>query len=151
MQKIGIIKPASSPWLSPILMVTKPNNQIQFCCNFKKLNAVTDKKYQPLPWINNNLNSLSGAKWFSVCNLKFGFWQIEINKKSKPKTVSAFALQGGQQWQFCKLAFGLSNSPSIFTCLMQLTFLYARNSFGHIMLYPLVSVRPSVSNLVSGA
>lgn len=120
MAEDGIIEPASSPWLSPILMVTKPDGSIRFCCDFRKLNDVTVKEYQPLPRIEDNLDALSGSKWFSVCDLKCGFWQCEIDEDSRPKT--AFSLQGGQQWQFRKLAFGLANSPSVFTRLVQMVF-----------------------------
>ena len=119
MAENGIIEPASSPWLSPIQMVSKANsNEVRFCCDFRKLNDVTVKEFQPLPRIDDNLDALSGSKWFSCLDLMKGFWQIEIDPESRPKT--AFSLQGGQQWQFRKLAFGLCNAPSAFTRLMQL-------------------------------
>jgi len=116
----GIIEPACSPWLSPIQIVTKADGSLRFCCDFRKLNDVTIKENQPLPRIEDNLDALEGSKWFSCLDLRQGFWQISIDKESRP--ITAFSLQGGKQWQFCKLAFGLCNSPAVFTKLMLMTF-----------------------------
>ena len=52
----------------------------------------------------------------NFCN----YWQVDIAEEDR--NLTAFAIPGGEQWQWRKLAFGLFNAPSTFTCLMQMVF-----------------------------
>jgi hypothetical protein len=58
MAKKQIIEPSVSPWCSPVVMVTKSNGSIRFCCDFRKLNECTVKNSQPLPRIDDTLDAL---------------------------------------------------------------------------------------------
>lgn len=78
------------------------------------------KDCQPLPRIDDSLDALSGSKWWSCLDMKSGYWQIDISEEDRHLT--AFAIPGGEQWQWRKLAFGLCNAPSTFTRLMQMVF-----------------------------
>jgi hypothetical protein len=51
----GFIVPSSAPYASPILMAKKPGGGLQFCVDFRKLNAVTKKNCYPLPLIDEIL------------------------------------------------------------------------------------------------
>ena len=62
MTERGIIEPSCSPWCSPMVMVTKKNGSIRFCCDFRRLNKETVKDCQPLPRIDDTLVALSGLK-----------------------------------------------------------------------------------------
>ncbi|XP_076109456.1 uncharacterized protein LOC143078481 [Mytilus galloprovincialis] len=75
MAELGIIEPSSSAWCAPIVMVTKKDGSIRFCCDFRKINHVTIKDCQPLPRIDDSLAALSGCRWLSTCDLKSGYWQ----------------------------------------------------------------------------
>ncbi|MCG8048838.1 MAG: RNA-directed DNA polymerase, partial [Candidatus Thiodiazotropha taylori] len=117
----GIIeKCPRSAWNAPVVMVTKPDNSIRFCCDFRGLNEVTVKDCQALPRIDDSLDALSGSKWWSCLDMKNGYWQVDIAEENRHLT--AFSIPGGEQWQWRKLAFGLCNSPSTFTRLMQMVF-----------------------------
>ena len=117
----GIIeKCPQSGWNAPVVMVTKPDKSIRFCCDFRGLNEVNVKDCQPLPRIEDSLEALSRSKWWSCLDMKSGYWQVDIREKDRRKT--AFPIPGGEQWQWRKLAFGLCNAPSTFTRLMQMVF-----------------------------
>ena len=121
MAEDGIIeKCPQSAWNAPVVMVTKPDQSIRFCCDFRGLNEVTVKDCQSLPRIDDSLDALSGSKWWSCLDMKSGYWQIDIAEEDRHRT--AFSIPGGEQWQWRKLAFGLCNAPSTFTRLMQMTF-----------------------------
>ena len=117
----GIIeKCPQSAWNAPVVMVTKPDQSVRFCCDFRGLNEVTVKDCQPLPRIDDSLDALSGSKWWSCLDMKSGYWQLDIAEQDRHLT--AFSIPGGEQWQWKKLAFGLCNAPSTFTRLMQMVF-----------------------------
>ena len=56
---------------------------LRFCIDFRKLNDVTVKDAHPLPWINDTLKALKGAKIFSILDLKSGYWQVPIKEEHK--------------------------------------------------------------------
>ncbi|KRZ81474.1 Transposon Ty3-I Gag-Pol polyprotein, partial [Trichinella sp. T8] len=65
-----VIEPSCSPWASPIVLVNKKDGSCRFC-----LNNVTQKDAHPLPRIDDMLDALSGAQWFSTLDLASGYWQ----------------------------------------------------------------------------
>ena len=67
----GIIEPCHGPWSFPVVLIHKPkDNSIRFCIDYRRLNDVTIKDSHPLPRIDDTLDALSGAKLFSVLDLK---------------------------------------------------------------------------------
>ena len=80
------------------------------------MNKVTVKDSFPIPNISDILDSLGESKYFSTLDLKSGFFQIAIDENSRHFT--AFTCKNGL-FQFKRLPFGLQNSPSIFSRLMQ--------------------------------
>jgi len=83
----GIIEPAASPWASNVVLVRKKDGSLRFCVDYRQLNAITYKDSYPLPHIDNCLNALIGASWFSSLDLRSGYCNIptaeqDINKSS---------------------------------------------------------------------
>ena len=115
-----LIEPSTSPWSSPVIIIPKKTGGIRFCIDYRKLNKVTIQDSQALPRIDDSLDALGGAKWFSTLDLKSGFHQIGIREEDKPKT--AFCIPGGGLWQFKVMPFGATTSPAVFERLMERVF-----------------------------
>ena len=62
MLETGAIRPSSSPWASPIVLVRKKDGSLRFCVDYRKLNDATKKDVHPLPRTSDMLESLAGAK-----------------------------------------------------------------------------------------
>jgi hypothetical protein len=76
-----IIEPSTSPWSSPITLVTKKNGSIRFCLDYRRLNEVTIKDCYPLSRIDDSLDCLRGSKWFATLDLASGYWQVELGSE----------------------------------------------------------------------
>ena len=111
----NIIRRSRSPWGSPALFVPKKDGSMRFCINYIKLNKITTTDHFPLPRIDEILRRLSNSVYYSLLDLKNGFWQIKINPNDVPKT--AFVLPFGI-FEYLKLPFGLKNAPSEFSRIM---------------------------------
>lgn len=112
-----IIRPSCSPWAAPVVPVRKKDGSLRFCVDYRKLNEVTVKDAYPLLRIDDALDSLANAQWFSTLDLASGYWQVEVDPQDRPKT--AFITRQGL-FEFNVLSFGLCNSPNTFQRLMDL-------------------------------
>ncbi|GFT51447.1 retrovirus-related Pol polyprotein from transposon 297 [Trichonephila clavipes] len=84
----GIVQPSESPWSSPVVLVRKKDGSWRFCVDYRKLNSVTKKKdVYPLPRIDDTLDCLKGAMFFSSMDVRSGYWQIEIDEADREKTA----------------------------------------------------------------
>lgn len=106
-----IVRPSSSPWSSPVVIIKKKDGSPRFCVDYRRLNLITERDLYPLPRIDDIIDRLTGSQYFSTLDLKAGYWQVPIDEEDKKKT--AFVTTDGL-FEFNVLPFGLSNAPATF-------------------------------------
>ncbi len=114
-----VIRESCSPYASPIVLVKKKDGTLRMCVDYRQLNAKTRKDAFPLPRIEESLDALSGACWFSTMDLANGYNQVPVAEGDRPKTAfcTPFDL-----FEYNRMPFGLCNAPSTFQRLMQRLF-----------------------------
>ena len=95
----------------------KKDGGLRFCIDLRKLNNRTIKDRYSLPRIEDTLDCLHHAVWFSTLNLKSGYWQVELEEEAKPLT--AFTMGPLGFWECECMPFGLTNAPPTFQRLME--------------------------------
>ena len=117
MVEVGAIRRSFSPWASAVVLVRKKDGGLRLCIDLKKLNNRTIKDEYALPKIDDTLDCLHGARWFSTLDLKSGYWQVELEEEAKPLTAFTIGPLGFGECE--RMPFGLTNAPATFQRLME--------------------------------
>jgi hypothetical protein len=107
----ALIEEGNGAWRSRVLLVKKPDGTWRTTIDYRKLNAQTIPDSYPMPRIDDMLDRLHGAKYFSKLDMTDGFWQILLDEESKEYTGFATT---SKFWQWKVLPMGAMNSPSAF-------------------------------------
>jgi hypothetical protein len=101
--EMGHIRPSNNPYESPVLFVQKKNGSLHMCIDYRGLNKITIRDQFPLPRIEELLDQLAGARYFTALNLDFTYHQVRLKEANIPK--SAFTCSEGH-FEFMMMTLG---------------------------------------------
>ena len=137
--KAGIIRPSTSPFSSPLLLVKKPGvndpnkslvEQYRVVHDYRLLNLNIIPDSYPLYHIYDLIDRVAQAKIWSVIDLSSGFFNQNLEESSRKYT--AFGLPGLGHYEYTRSAQGLCNSPASFQRMLDGVIRGLNNCFVYI-------------------
>jgi transposase InsO family protein len=117
---LGVIRRSFSEWSANVVLVDKTGGepgQKRLCIDYKRLNSVTVKDAFPVPRMDETIDTLQGANWFTKLDLLSGYLQISIHPDDRPKTSFNAGKYG--KFEFNSMPFGLTAAPATFQRIME--------------------------------
>ena len=113
LEQDGIIEDVKgpTPWISPLVIVPKPNGTVRLCVDMRRANQAIQRERHANPTVDDVIHSLNGATMFSKIDLKSGYHQIKLSEESR--FITAFSTPKGVK-QFTRLNFGTNSASEIF-------------------------------------
>ena len=87
MLEMRVVRPSTSPYVSPIIMVKKKDGSNRVCVDFRKLNKTTEVDPEPMTTAEDLFCQLSGKKYLSKIDLNKGYWQIPVAQEDVTKQL----------------------------------------------------------------
>ena len=115
---MDIIEPVEgpTPWVSPVVVVPKQNDEIRLCVDMRRANEAIIRERYPIPTVDEVLQSLNQSTVFSKLDLKWGYHQLELHPDSR--SITTFTTHCGL-YQYKRLMFGISSAPEVYQHVIQ--------------------------------
>lgn len=111
----GLIHPSPVIWTSPVSFVSKKDKGLCLVVDFRKLNQNTKKSALLLPYINELLDSFSGANVFSTLDAASGYWHVPLVEESIEKTGFIIKME---TYESLVMLFGLVTATDTYQRIM---------------------------------
>ena len=113
MEELGVIVKVTEPtdWVSSLVLIEKHDKSLRVCLDPKDLNKAIKRTHYPLPTVDDLLNKLSGAKFFSKLDASSGYWQIPVDEESSQ--LLTFNSPFGR-YRFTRVPFGIHSASELF-------------------------------------
>ena len=89
MEEDGIIEQSESEWAFPIVLVRKKDGTLRMCVDYRRLNTAAEADAYPMPRVDDRIDCLGKSKYVTTLDLARGYWQVPVEKESRPLTAFA--------------------------------------------------------------
>jgi len=96
-----------TPWVNPVVVVPKANNEIRLCIDMRRANEAIIRGRHPIPTVDDILQDMNGSTTFSKLDLKWGYHQLELAPESRE--ITTFVTHAGL-YRYKRLLFGVSSA-----------------------------------------
>ena len=103
-------------WVSPLVVVPKPDGDIRICVDMRRVNEATERERYPIPTIEEVLYDLNGSTVFSKLDLTWGFHQVELDAESRQ--ITTFTTDRGL-FRYKRLMFGITSAPEKYQTIVK--------------------------------
>ncbi len=143
----GVIKTSTIAWLSPIVLVNKPDGSKRMCLDYCKVNEHLETDIYPLPRLEELVNAAAGNKYYVTLDLKDAYHQVELAESSRDVTTFN---EDVPLYRFTRLPFGIASSPSLFSRhIAQVLAPLKKQGFVHNYLDDVILFAPNFETLVT--
>ena len=107
----GFIVPSKAPFASPVLFAEKPNGELRFCVDYRRLNQITKRNRYPIPLVDEVLARLQGCRYLTRLDIIAAFNKLRMHPDSEDYTTFVTSLGA---YKYRVLPFGLTNGPATY-------------------------------------
>ena len=116
--KQGLLRELSSQWAAPIVTARRKNGRLRLAMDYRRLNRLAQPQHHPLPLIDDLVDQLTYAKFFSTVDFKSGYYQMQMQEE-QASTTSFVTPDGQYEWTGQGTPFKLSRASATFQRLMR--------------------------------